>query len=160
LAVEGEPLEVRRDGGVTVAKQLATWFGVFCGAMSIFLLGILIARKPFGIQITSAVAYTLWLFFNLFCDSRAYKGYSLRLGAVQRKLPTLLVIHAAFLLTVIVGLTYALSLRPRLAGTWYAAGKYRDDNFALVVIVTGVAISMIQVYISRNILRRSVDADR
>jgi hypothetical protein len=55
LSVDGERQYVRQQSGVSVAKQLGTWLGIVSGGMALFLLGILIADKPFGLQITTLI---------------------------------------------------------------------------------------------------------
>ena len=158
--MDGERQYVRQESGVSVAKQLGTWLGLVSGAMALCWLAILIADKPFGLQITTLVGYTTLVFFQVFCDSRAFKGYSLRLTTVRKKIPVLLVIHAVFLLFVLVALTAALSVRPHLSSSWFVTKKKRDNWFDVLLMVIGVTICMSQTLISRKILSRSIDADR
>jgi len=151
---------VRQERGVSVAKQLGTWLGIVSGSMAVLLLLILIGDKPYGIQITTLIGDTGFVFFLVFCDSRAYKGYSLRLTAVRKKIPTLLAIHAAFLLFIFVALTAALSVRPHLSSSWLITTGKRDSWFDVLLMVIGVTIYVSQTQISRKILSRSIDADR
>jgi hypothetical protein len=158
--VDEERPYVRQEGGVSVAKQLGTWFGLMSGFMAIFSLLILIGDKPYGVQITTLIGDTGLVFFLVFCDSRSYKGYSLRLTAVRRKIPTLLAIHAVFLLFIFVGLTAALSVRPHLSSSWLITNGRWDSWFDVLLMVIGVTIYISQTQISRKILSRSIDADR
>ena len=160
LSVDGERQYVRQQSGVSVAKQLGTWLGIVSGGMALFLLGILIADKPFGLQITTLIVYTGLVFFQVFCDSRAFKGYSLRLTAVRNKISTLYAIHVVFLLFVFVALTAALSLRPHVLSSWHTTNGKRDNWFDMLLIIIGVTICMCQTLISRKILSRSIDTDR
>jgi hypothetical protein len=153
--VDGERQYVRQESSVSVAKQIGTWVGLVSGAMALFWLAILTADKPLGLQITTLVGYTGLVFFQVFCDSRAFKAYSLRLKAVRKKIPALLAIHAVFLLFVFVALAGALSVRPHVV----TKGQ-RDNWFDLLLMVIGVTICMVQTLISRKILGRSIDTNR
>lgn len=158
--MDGERQYVRQESGFSVAKAFVTWLGLIAGSMAIFWLAILTADKPFGLQITTLVGYTGFVFFQVFCDSRAFKGYSLRLPAVRKKIPTLLGIHAVFLVFVFVALTGALWVRPWLiTNSWLITRGRRDNWFDLLVMVIGVSVGMGQTLISRKILSRSIDAD-
>ena len=157
--MERERQYVRQESGVSVAKQLGTWLGIVSAAMALLWLAILIADKAFGLQITTLAGYTGLLFFQVFCDSRAFKGYSLRLTAVRNKIPTLLAIHAVFLLFIFVALTAALSVRPHVLSSRHVRDGERDNWFGMVLILAGVVICMGQTLISRRILNRSIDTD-
>ena len=120
-----------------------------------------LADNPFGIQITTLVAYTGFIFFPLFCNLRSTKGYDLRQKAVREKVLHLLAIHAVFLAIVFVGLTVALWLRPSLPSSWLVErGRKHDSWFSDLLLVMGVVAVAIQVSISRRILRRSVEANQ
>jgi hypothetical protein len=153
--VNAEQQYVRADSPNYVLKQVKRFmiyeFCFVAGGVGVLFLAILTADKPFGPQITMLVAYTGFVFYFVFCDSRAWKGYSLRLAAVRRKLPTLLAIHAAFLLFVFVAATVVISV-------YHRVGKGSRDTFALLMCALAMGIIMTQTYISRNILNRSVDA--
>lgn len=123
--MDGERQDARHESGFSLAKQIGTWLGIFLGAMALVFLAILIADKPFGLQITTLVGYTGLLFFQVFCDSRAFKGYSLRLTAVRNKIPTLLAIHTVFLLFVLAALNVALSVRSHVLSSWHVG----EDSF-------------------------------
>jgi hypothetical protein len=159
LSVNGERQCLRQESGTSVTKQFVTWVGLVSGAMAIFWLAILIADKPFGLQITALIGYTGFVFFQLFCDSRAFKGYGLRLTAVRQKIPTLLAIHAVFLLVVFIALTAALSVRPHVLSSWHITNGKRGNSFDTLLIMVGVTICMGRTLISRKILSRSIDTD-
>jgi hypothetical protein len=159
LSVDGEQHYVRPESGVSVAKQFGTWLGLVSGSMAILFLLILIGDKPYGVQFTTLIGDTGFVYFLVFCDSRAYKGYSLRLTAVRKKIPTLLAIHAAFLLFIFVALTAALSVRSHLSSSWLITKGKRDSWFDVLLLVIGVTVYVSQTQICRKILSRSIDAD-
>jgi hypothetical protein len=88
----------------------------------------------------------------VFCDLRAFKGYSLRLQSVRKKIPALLAIHTVFLLVIFVLLTAALSVRPHLSSVWTIENGKSDNWFDFLLAAIGVAMCMIQTLISRKIL--------
>jgi hypothetical protein len=157
--VDGKRPLAPQENRVSVAKQLGTWLGIVSGGMALFWLAILIADKPFGLQIITLIGYTALVFFLVFFDSRAFKGYSLRVKAVQDKLPTLLTIHALFLLFVLVALTAALSVRPQVLSSFHITNRNKDNWFDYLLIIIGVIICMSETLISRRILSRSIDVD-
>jgi hypothetical protein len=130
---------------------------LFQGQWRFFGWPFLMTDEPFGLQITTLIGYTGLVFFQVFCDSRAFKGYSLRLTAVRKKIPTLLAIHAVFPLFVFVALAAALSLRAHLSPSRLITNGKRDNWFDMLLIVIGVTVCMIQTVTSRKILSRSID---
>jgi hypothetical protein len=141
-------------------EMLVTWVGLIAGAMTIVLLATIWFPRQFGLQIVSLVADTEFVFFLVFCDSRAWRGYSLRNKRVQQELPRLLGIHCLFLVVVFAVLTFALSARPRLPSSWLAeSGPKHDSPLEFGLIVIGAITMMTQAWIYRNILRRAVEIE-
>jgi hypothetical protein len=156
-----EPLssDAKREPQISVAKQVGTFAGLLVGFVLVLVLYIVLADEPFGIQVATIVAYTGFVFFSVFCDSRWLKGYSLRQKAVRKEIPLLLAIHAVFLVVVFMVLTIALSLRPSLPASWLAErGKKHDSWFVDLLLLIGAVTITFQVFISRRILSRSVKA--
>jgi hypothetical protein len=123
-------------------------------------LYFVLADKPFGIQVATLVAYTGYVFFFVFSNLRASKGYDLRQRAVRQKIPHLLVIHAVFLAIVFIGLTVALSLRPSLPPSWLEPRGRRGENwFELSILAIVFVTCMFQAQICRKILSRSVGVE-
>jgi hypothetical protein len=140
-------------------KMFLTWVCIMAGALTIFLL-IFLDHQPFQTQIVALVADTAFVFFLVFCDSRAWRGYSLRNERVQQELPRLFGIHCAFLLLLFVLLTFALTERPRLPSSWLAESGPRDvPPFDFVLIMIGTAFVFTQAWILRKILKRTVEAE-
>lgn len=146
---------------VSGKEQFLTWLGLVTGSTAIFFLWIFLRNKPFGLQITALVGYSGLTFFQVFCDSRAFKGYSLRLPAVRRKLPDLLVVHLGFLLLVFVVFTSALSVRPHLSPAWnFHDPKHPDETWLDVLLIFAApVVCMGETYTCRGILRRSIAAE-
>jgi len=87
------------------------------------------------------------------------KGYSLREKAVRQKLPLLFYIHAGFLAVMFAVETGATLVRPHLSRFWTlerGAGKPFFSYFDWIVLLTGFAILLTQIAISRGILGRAL----
>jgi NADH:ubiquinone oxidoreductase subunit 6 (subunit J) len=165
--IEREPAE--RDPKVSV---LIRQFGVFPGFFPIgfvllALLFILLMHEPYGIQTVTLVGYTGLVFLFVFCDTGKRKGYSLFQKAVQQKLPRLLAIHVVLLIVVFTWVTVVPWLRRFVPDSWLVEHVRRGiwnraggNLFEYLAVLIGTAICMIQVWISRKILTRSVEADR
>ena len=142
----------------SLLKMFITWVGIMAGALTTLLLAILLVHRPFGIKILFLVADTEFVFFLVFFDSRAWRGYSLRNKRVQQELPRLLGIHCFCLVLIFALLTFALSVEPRLPGSWVMENGPKDTSpFALILILIGGITPTIQAWGYRRILRRAVE---
>lgn len=137
-----------------------TWVGIMAALLATFLLVILLNHRPFEIQIIALVWDTEFVFFLVFFDSRAWRGYSLRDKRVQQELPHLLGIHCACLVLIFALLSFALSVEPRLPSSWVRENGPRDTSpFVLVLILIGGITPTIQAWRYRRILRLAVEAE-
>lgn len=144
----------------SILTSFLTWVGIMAALMATFLLLILLDHRPFEIQIVSLVADTELVFFLVFFDSRAWRGYSLRDKRVQQALPRLLGIHCFCLVLIFALLTFALSAKPRLPSSWVTESGPKDTSpFALVLILIGGITPTIQAWRYRRILRRAVESE-
>ena len=145
------------ESKISITKSLVTLVVVLTAGLSIFFLAICLDKNPFVLQITSIFGCTAGVLYLVFCDSRYWRGYSLRRKEVQRELPRLLSMHMAFLVFLVVVETIALWARPHLPSYWRSEyGSKHDTLFADVLILTCVGIGMTQIVISRKILGRAV----
>lgn len=141
-------------------KGFITWIGIVAGALTVILLSIFLGDRRFGIQIVSLVADTGLVFFLVFCDSRAWRGYSLRDKRVQQELPHLLGVHCLFLVLLLALLTFALSAQSRLPASWLVGSGPRDTPpFVLALLLIGSLTVIAQAWILRRILRRALEAE-
>lgn len=142
---------------ISITKSLVTFVALVAAGLSIFLLAICLDKNPFQLQITSIFGYTTWVFYLIFCDSRWWRGYSLRQKEVQKELPRLLSMHGAFLVFLVALETMALWAQPRLPSYWRSEyGSRHDSLFVDVLILAGVGVGMTQILMSRKILGRAV----
>jgi hypothetical protein len=140
---------------ISITKSLVTFVAILTTALAIFLLAVCLNENPFVLQITSVFGYTAWVFYLVFCDSRYWRGYSLRKEEVRQELPRLLSMHVVFLVLLVVVETMALWARPHLPGYWRTEyGSRHDTLFAGVLMLTGLGIGMTQILITRRILGR------
>ena len=124
---------------------LAMWVGI------VFL--ILLADKPYGIQLTSMVIYTAAV--ALYTFSRNRKGnqpFLLSCPAVRRQLSPLIRRHLAFLAALFILQTTALKLRPNLPAYWITPSR---DPSKFAVILGGICacLAIVQTLSNRSLLQ-------
>jgi hypothetical protein len=143
----------------SILPAFLTWVGIMAALLGTFLLVILLNHRPFESQILALVWDTEFVFFLVFFDSRAWRGYSLRNKQVLQELPRLLGIHCFCLVLIFVLLTFALSVEPRLPSSWVTENGPKDTSpFALVLILIGGITPTIQAWRYRKILSGAVEA--
>jgi hypothetical protein len=152
--------------GVAVLKELAPIVAIPFVAMGAALLaGYTLRDNPWSIQIVSPILHTYAVFLFVFCDTgsrggRDLKGYSLREKTVRENLPPIFYIHVGFLAVMFAVETSALLLRPHLSRFLpWEMGKSEPylSCFDLIVFLTGFAIMVTQIAISRGILGRALN---
>jgi hypothetical protein len=152
----------KRRSGFIVFKE----WGLFIVLPILFLAPMLaiiaIGHNSFGIQIASAIGYSLSAFLFLFCDMKWRKGYNLGEKAVRQKLPLLLCIHAGFLVLIFAGVAVAILVWSHLSPFWTlprgGSGKYSNTPpFVFILVLIGLAILFAQIFISRGILGRGLE---
>jgi len=153
--------DVRGESKVSLVKEFGVFPGLPIASVLVLLLYVPLVHKPFATQTITVLEYTVLVFVLVFCDTRGFKGYSLGQKAVRQKMPRLLAIHAVFLVIVFTVVTIAPWLRRSVPDSWLVEGGRRHLSlFDYLLALIGTGIWMIQVWISRKILSRSVEADR
>lgn len=131
--------------------------GVLIVLLGTFLFYIyFLDGRPFDIQAISLIVDTELVFAFVFFDTSMGRGYSLRNKVVQRQLPQLLQIHFVSLVLLFALITFAPAARPHFPHSWLVDPGYRYSTspFVSVLLLTGLAIVITQVLISRRILSR------
>jgi hypothetical protein len=142
----------------SILTSFLTWVGIMAGALTIILLLLLLNHRPFQIQIVYLVADTESVFFLVFFDSSAWRGYSLRDKRVQQALPRLLGIHCFCLVLMLALISFAFSVEPRLPSSWITESSSKDTSpFVLALVLIGSITPMLQAWRYRTILRRAVE---
>lgn len=135
-----------------------TFVGLMIGLMAAFGLLLFLDGRPFQLQVFSTFADTEFVFFFVFCDSRAWHGYSLHNRHVRRELPRLVRIHCLSLVLIFAFLTFALSARPHLPSLWLVGNGPRAVSFfASALMLFGIVTVMAQAMMYRKILRRALE---
>ena len=142
------------SGAMTLGILAAYVAGAF-GGLCIF---IVLGERPFGVQIATAIMYTYFAFWYVFFPTRGLlEQFNLRNKNVQRRIPLLLAIHSAFLISIFLGETIWFSMKPHLPGYWFTEyGKRGGPLYVSVVIGSVTVVFFVQVLISRRILSRSL----
>lgn len=136
---------------VSLAMTLGILAAYMVGAFGGLCIFIVLEERPFGIQIATAITYTYFAFWYVFFPTRGLlEQYSLRNKTVQRRIPLLLVIHCAFLISIFLGEPILLSVKPR--------SSVKPPS--MVAIVSVIVVFIAQVLISRRILSRSLREGR
>jgi len=148
--------EPRKTPQISAAMKIGIAAAYLVGAFGGLCLFIFLGGRPFGIQIATAITYTYFAFWYVFFPTRGLlEKYSLRNKMVQQRIPLLLAIHCAFVISIFLGQTIWFATEPRLT----EHGKSGGDLHEMVMIVSLVAVFFIQVLISRRILSRSLKED-
>ena len=146
-----------RDNTATVKKAALYFFGLMA-----LVLGLLSLYTVFGdaigIRTANGISYTGVVFWFVFMGSRWLgRGYSLRAETVQRMFPRLLLIHCGFLLFVFAVQSVAFAFQRRLPGYWLADRGKDPSLFVSLLMLTLLCTGTAQIYISRSILKRSLE---
>ena len=129
------------------------------------VLALLSLYTVFGdtVEIPAAnlISYTAVVFWFVFMGSKWLGGgYSLRNKAVQRMIPRLLAIHVAFLVLVFAMQRTAFSLQSHLPNDWLVDRGKDPSWFVTGLMLIFLLAETAQVYLSRRILGRSLEAER
>ncbi len=143
---------------VSKAMSLGILAAYLVGAFGGLSLFIAFGNKPFGMQLATAITYTYFAFWYVFFPTRGLlEKYSLRNEKVQQRIPLLLAVHCAFLISIFLGQTIWLAIKPRLPSYWLAEhGKGGWTWYVLVMMGFLVFTFFAQVLISRRILSGSL----
>jgi hypothetical protein len=143
---------------VSLAMSLGILAAYIVGAFVAVCLFVILGEKPFGIQIATVITYTHFVFWYVFFPTKGMlTQYSLRNKLVQRRLPFLLAIHGAFLISIIVVQTIWFAVKFKLPTYWLAErGRRGQSLYEWAMMLFFVALFFTQVWISRGILDRSL----
>lgn len=134
------------------------WAALLTAFIALVFLYIVLGKRPFGVQLTTLIVYTCVVFFFIFFKTRLGDGNGLRNEAVRRCIPRLLAIHVSFLALVFTIQTSALALEPRLSSWWLEENAKRMTPFQQALFIVCATAGLIQVSLSRRILRSSREA--
>ena len=139
-----------------VVTLLAKWAIGFCTSIGILLLYMVFGERPFGIQLVTLIAYTIVVFFNLFCNTRFLRGFDFYSEARQKSTSRLLIIHVSFLILVFAIQTMVFKFGPKLPHWWIDEKGPKDDSPLQIALCIAVfSLGVIQVVWSRRILSRA-----
>jgi hypothetical protein len=150
--------EPERAPKISIAMSLGIFAAYLVGAFGGTCLFIALGEKSFGIQIATAITYTYFAFWFVFFPTRGLpEKYSLRNKTVQQQVPSLLAIHCAFLILILLGQTTWFAMRPGLPSYWFAVhGKRGETLYTWVMIGSFCVVFFVQILISRRILSRGM----
>ena len=135
-------------------------FALFALIFLIFIPGsavifILLADRPYGIQLGSLVCYTAGVILYTFSSNRGIQRYLFRCPFVRHELPSLALRHIGFLAVLIVLQTGALQLRPYMPASWSVASGRNMPPFTFALAIVCGALAVTHILTNRSLLDRA-----
>lgn len=126
------------------------------GSVPLFLISV---PRPFGLQVASIIAYTLFAVFFTFAHTGTRSGrdvppFKFSCPAVEPQIPRLLFRHLGFLFALVVLQTAMLAIRPRLP-EWLIEDRRGMPLFDGALLLLCIALAETQVLTNRGFLRRA-----
>jgi hypothetical protein len=124
------------------------------GGMILFFV---LYGTPFGVQAASVLSYTAGAMLYTFSSNKGMPRYLFLCPFVRSELSRLALRHCYFLAVLIVLQTTAIHLRSYLSPYWLAAdGRSKSmPPFVTALLVTCLALLLIEVLTNRSLLERS-----
>ena len=124
----------------------------------LLVLSFILGEDRFGIQIATAICYSILVPIYAFVGGRLGRSYTLLDERSTRVFPRLVRLHIAFTVLLIVVQTIAFHLRERLPLSWREeTGPKHDSWYGDTLIAFVVLIGMTEILRLRSILQRSWD---
>jgi uncharacterized membrane protein len=152
--------EENTEADDSVGDALTTYVCIIAAIIVIGSLYIGLADLTFGTQIATAITYSGVVYWMVFYKTRWFKtAFSFQDECVKEKLPHLLGIHAGFLLLTLSIQTALLTVRSHLPSYWFIEkGPKHSSLYFNALFLPSILIGLVQIWISRGILSRSVTA--
>ena len=129
---------------------------LFLTMFSTAILLILLADRPYGIQLSSITGYTAAVTFYTFSRNRNdNQPFLLSCPVVRGQLPQLIRRHLGFLVALLLVQTTALRLRPHLPAYLITSKSTDVSPFALILGVLCGCLALVQVLSNRSLLERA-----
>jgi hypothetical protein len=142
----GQPFSILRFAVLTML-----FLTMFTGI--VFL--ILLADKPYGIQLSSIVIYTAAVALYTFSANRGnLQPFMLSCPVVGRQLPRLIRRHLGFLAALLILQAIALEVRRHLPADWVINGR-NPSAFVVVQFVVCACLAIVQILGNRSLLERA-----
>jgi hypothetical protein len=123
---------------------------------STVILLILLADRPYGIQLSSITGYTAAVAFYTFSRNRNdNQSFLLSCPVVRGQFPQLIRRHLGFLAALFIVQTTALKLRPNLPANVIMPRGTNASLFAVILGVLCVSLAIVQVLSNRSLLERA-----
>ena len=148
-----DPCCTRQPFSILRFSVLALLFLTAIPGTVIFL--ILLADRPYGIQLSSIVAYTAAAALYTFSSNRGGQPFLLSCPVVRRQLPRLIRRHLGFLAALFILQTTALELRPNLPAYWITPSSTNVSPFALSLGCLCACLTLVQILSNRSLLERA-----
>ena len=126
-------------------------------AMWVGIVGlILLADKPYGIQLSSIVTYTSAVALYTFSRNRnGNQPFLLSCPYVRSQLSRLINRHLCFVAVLFALQTAALNLRPKLPAYWTTPSSRDPSRFSAILAVVCACLAVVQTLTNRSLLKRA-----
>lgn len=129
---------------------------LFLIVCSTAVLLILLENRPYGIQVSSIVAYTVSVALYTFSRNRnGNQPFLLSCPIVQRQIPRLIRRHLGFLAALFVVETTAIGFRPNLPPNLITPRGTHPSLFAVILGVFCGCLALIQTLTNRSLLEHA-----
>jgi len=127
---------------------------LLCLVPGCLILFILLTKRPYGLQLASAITYTIFEVWSTFVATGKSRLYSFTCPAVQPQFSLLLLRHLGFLIALFVLQTAALAAYPNLPDWWHVHGK-GGSPFDITLRFMCMGLALVQVFTNRRLLERA-----
>lgn len=129
---------------------------LFLIVCSTAVLLILLENRPYGIQVSSIVAYTVSVALYTFSRNRnGNQPFLLSCPVVQRQIPRLIRRHLGFLAALFVVETTAIGFRPNLPPNLITPRGTHPSLFAVILGVFCGCLALVQTLTNRSLLEHA-----
>jgi hypothetical protein len=141
-----------RGASFSFARFVLLGMLFLCLTLGGLVLFILLMKRSYGLQETSAVVYTLFAVFFTFAATKGLRPYMFTCPAVKPQVPCLLWGHLGFLIALVALQTAGLAVRPHLPDWWNTGRK--GNPFEIVLMFLCLGLGYAQVFTNRSLLDR------
>lgn len=122
-------------------------------ASAVFM--VVFAEIPLGLQLTTIMPYTAFVFLGTFSAQRGLQPYFFQCPIVDRVLPRLTQRHLGFLTAILIIETISFYLKRFVPSSWLVAKGKDGSPFELALFLLCICIASAQVLTNRSVLERA-----
>lgn len=142
---------------VTGAEALGVYVLILALAFGSLAVFIWLGDQLYGMQCATLISYSGAIFILTFFRTKGVSTrHSFAAPYVREQLPRLLIIHFVYVVGIFFLETWALAIRPSMSSWWLTGqGRKNMPPFDFALMLSGMAIGVSQIVLSRRILGRA-----